>query len=78
MFGLQKYAQKLYDIKWKFDETKLDDIEHMLYVKFKKENDYFMLETILYTYVDILLGLEDCDFDFIKQNDDYILKINKI
>ena len=78
MFGLQKYVNKLFEVKWEFDESKKQDIEQILYVKFKRENDYFVLETILYTYVDILLGLEDVDFQFNKKNNDYIIKIINI
>ena len=83
MFGFQKYLDKLFQIKWYFDEKKLHDIEQICYVKFKQANTdgkdpYFLLDKILYTYVDILLGLEDMEFTFSKQNDDYILKIIKI
>ena len=78
MFGLQKYLDKLYQIKWYFNETDLKDLESMLFVKFKSENDYFLLDTILYTYVDILLGLEELEFEFSKKNNDLILKIIKI
>ena len=57
MFGFQKYLDQIYQIKWYFDAKDLEDIEHMLYVKFKSETDYFLIDRILYTYVDILLGL---------------------
>ena len=78
MFGLQKYLDKLYSIQWNFNKNNLHDIEQILYVKFKPENDYFLLDEILYTYVDILLGLEDIEFEFLKKGNDLILKINKI
>lgn len=78
MFGFQKYLDKLFQIQWHFNKDKLNDIEQILYVKFKQENDYFVLDEILYTYIDILLGLEDIDFEFLKKNNDLILKINKI
>ena len=78
MFGFQKYLDKLFTIQWHFNKDKLHDIERILYVKFKQENDYFLLEEILYTYVDILLGLEEMEFEFLKKNNDFILKINKI
>ena len=78
MFGFQKYLDQLYQIKWYFNESDLEDIEHMLYVKFKSENDYYLLDTILYTYIDILLGLEEMEFQFSKQTDDLKLKILKI
>ena len=78
MFGFQKYLDKLFTIQWHFDKKNLHDIERILYVKFKQENDYFLLEEILYTYVDILLGLEEMEFEFLKKNNDFILKINKI
>ena len=78
MFGLQKYLDQIYQIKWYFNESDLKDIESILFVKFKSENDYFLLDTILYTYVDILLGLEEMEFEFSKQNNDLRLKIIKI
>ena len=78
MFGFQKYLDQIYQIKWYFDAKDIEDIEHMLYVKFKSENDYYLLDTIHYTYIDILLGLEEMEFQFSKQTDDLKLKILKI
>ena len=75
MFGLQKYILKLYDIKWIISNDKLKEIEEMLYVKFKKDGKYYLIEQVLYTYIDILLGLEDLDFKFSKDNDNIIIQI---
>ena len=78
MLGLVKYIDKLYEIKWYFEnEDCLRDYEGLLYCKFKKTDDYYKIEQVLYTYVDILLGMEDLDFDFHKKGKEYILVINE-
>lgn len=78
MFGLIKYIDKIYEIKWYFEkEQEIHDIEDMLYCKFKKRisEKFYTIDQILYTYVDILLGLEELDFTFEKTGAEYILKI---
>ena len=78
MFGFQKYLDQIYQIKWYFNASDLTDIEQLLYVTFKSQNDYYLLDRIHYTYIDILLGLEEMEFEFTKQTDDLKLKILKI
>ena len=78
MFGLTKYASKIFEIKWYFeDECDVRDIESLLYCNFEKERSkkYYTIKNISYTYVDILLGMEDLDFTFEKKNDEYIIKV---
>ena len=78
MFGLVKYIDKIYEIKWYFEnEQDIHEIEDILYCRFKKRisDDFYTIDQILYTYVDILLGLEDMDFTFEKTGKDYICKI---
>ena len=78
MLGLQKYLDKLYQTKWYIDEECVDDVSEMLLVTFKQQNDYYLLETIHYSYFDILTGLEELEFDFTKRNNDLNIKILKI
>ena len=78
MLGIVKYLPKIYEIKWIFDDKDLSDLQQLLYVQFKKENEHYLIETIQYTYVDILLGLEDVDFKLTKTVDGITLKIMKI
>ena len=77
MFGLTKYVDKLYDIKWFINEDELQDIEQLLYCKFTKERSkkYYKIGQIQYTYIDILLGMEELEFVFEKKDGDYILTI---
>ena len=78
MFGLQKYLDKLYEIKWYFKKTEWGDLESLLFVEFDVEDDHYVIRKIKYTYVDILLALEDMDFTFKKENNEYKLIILKI
>ena len=80
MFGLVKYIDKIYEIKWYFPkEEEVKEFEDMLYCRFKKRisEDFYRIDQILYTYVDIILGLEDLDFTFEKNGNEYICKIIK-
>ena len=78
MFGFQKYLDKLFQIKWYCLPCDLLKLEKQLYVEFKSENNYFLIETIHYSCIDILIGLETIDFELIKKGDDIKLKILKI
>lgn len=78
MFGLQKYLEVVNEIQWFFDKNQWGDLESLLFVEFEKENDHYKIKKIKYTYVDILLGLEDMDFTFKKENGKYKLIILKI
>lgn len=78
MFAVNNCIQKLYKIKWNFNETDKTDLEHILYVEFEQQHDCFIIKNVLYTYVDILLGLEDIDFEVKKINNDLIISILKI
>lgn len=70
MFQLQKYAELLFQVHWYFDESQLSDIENLLFVSFEKENDHYKLKKILYSYVDVLLGMEELNFKLIKNKDE--------
>ena len=77
MIGFGKYLEKLYEVKWQFDPTLLNELEGLLCVRFTKDSEdkYYVIKEVLYTYVDILLGLEDLDFVFTKENEDGLIKI---
>ena len=76
MFGITTHLEKIYKIKWKFDEKFVESLEKDLYVEFEKRDDYFQIKKVLYSYIDILLGLEDINFTFTKKDDEYIMTLN--
>lgn len=78
MFGFQSYTDKLYKIKWYCLPSDLLKIETTLYVQFKQENNYFLIEKIHYSPLDILFGLEQFNFELTKNGDDIEIKILKI
>ena len=78
MFGLPKYVDKLFEIKWFFNKNNWGDLESLLFVEFEPKDDYYVIKNVKYTYVDILLGLEDMEFTFKKENDECKLIILKI
>jgi hypothetical protein len=69
MFGLQKYTNKIFDINWNFPDRWKEILEAEMAVDFKKENDYFKIINIRYTFVDLLLALENMDFNIKKIGD---------
>ena len=52
--------------------------DQKLYVVFKKENDYFLLQEVVYAYMDIVTGMEGVDFECSKIGDRMKIKILKI
>ena len=76
MFGLNKYIDKMYEIEWEFKQSEKQDLEALLFVEFEPTLDKtFKIKTIKYTYVDVLIGLEELDFKFTKNNDKYTIQI---
>lgn len=75
MFGFQKYLDKLHNLKWQFESSEMSKLEELLYVKFEQQNDYFLIKEIYYSYVDILLGLEQVDFVMSKKGDEVKITI---
>ena len=76
MFGLQKYIDRLHTIKWQFKDSDKTEFEDIMYVDFRKNGDHYLLDSVHYTYVDILLALEDLDFVMTKNNDDIVVKLS--
>ena len=75
MFGFQKYLEKLYNLKLYFDASVLSSLEELFCVKFKQENDYYLISEVYYSYIDILLGLEKLDFIMNKKDDEVIVHV---
>ena len=76
MFALNKYAEKIFDIEWKFNPNIQKYLEETLFVVFEqKENGYFVINDIMYSYIDILQGLETIDFVFTKYKNEYKLEV---
>ena len=76
MFGLNKYIDKLYDIEWRFPPTDKQDLEALLFVEFEQTpQKTYKITNVKYTYVDILLGLEELNFKLEKTNDKYIIQL---
>ena len=78
MFGLQKYVDNLFLVKWYFKEDYQEPIESILLARFKKVNNHYKLEEVQYTYMDLLLGMEQMDFTLKKTGDDITINITKI
>lgn len=78
MFGLHKYLDKIFKIKWYFDPTEKQTLESQLFVTFRQQKDHFLIETIHYSFIDILLALEAMDFELTKKSNEYKIKISKI
>lgn len=76
MFGFQKYITMLHKLKWEFPEKDKRELEEIFYVKFKKDGNYFVIEQVLYTYIDILIALEEMNFEMTKNNNEIIIKIS--
>lgn len=66
MFQLQKYAELLFKVQWYFDDSQLTDLQDILFVTFKKQENYYKLEKVHYSYTDVLLGMEELNFKLIK------------
>lgn len=75
MFGLQSYIEKIYDIQWYFKDIDKIQLQQYLNVSFKKENDYYVVDDIIYSPFDIVNALNDIDFTFIKTGQVLKLKI---
>ena len=78
MFGLQKYINKMLEVKWFFPAQIKDELEQIVRAEFSKKDNHYVLTNILYSFVDILLALEDLDFDMIKKDNDIEIRILKI
>ena len=74
MFGLQ-YMTKVYEIKWLIPKDKVEELEDLLFVKFKFENDYHMIETVAYTVMDIIAGMEEINFNVRKRGSEIVVEI---
>ena len=76
MFGLSPYIDKIFEIEWLFPTKDKKDLESLLFVEFETiGNNKHKIKTVKYTYVDILLGLEELNFTFEKLNDKYRIVI---
>ena len=77
MFGLSPYIDKIFEIEWQFPAKDKKDLESLLFVEFEETpQKTFKIINVKYTYVDILLGLEELDFQFIKNKDNYKIVLN--
>ena len=66
-------------IQWDIQDSDVETLEHKLYVQFKKHTDgFYRISDISYTYIDILIGLEDVDMTLVKRGDLIRIKICKI
>ena len=75
MLGLNKYINKLTEVKWEFDDKDKQLYEDAFLVKFEKKDKYYYIKTIEYTYVDILTGLEELSFTLIKKDNEVKIKM---
>ena len=76
MFGFNNYIDKIFEIEWSFPAKDKADLESLLFVEFEKTpQKTYKIINVKYTYVDILLGLEELNFKFEKMNDKYMIVI---
>ena len=76
MFGIGMYLSKIFEIEWKFNPNLQKYLEETLFVEFsQKENGYFVIKNVMYSYVDILQGLENIDFVFTKCDKEYKVEV---
>lgn len=76
MFGTEKYRKRIHEIKWYINDGDINDIQDLLFVEFKRvNNEYYLIDKIHFTYVDILCGMEELEFDITKRNKEYKIKI---
>ena len=76
MFGIGMYLSKIFEIEWKFNPNLQKYLEETLFVTFKqKENGYFVIKDVMYSYVDILQGLENINFVFTKYKNEYKVEV---
>lgn len=69
MFGFTSYISKLHQIEWHFPNHMLDAIGQDLFVTFTAYDDHFKINEVLYSYIDILMGLEGYNFTINKIQD---------
>ena len=75
MFTVHKYLNKLFKIKWYFKKEDLNMLQDLLLVDFKSQDDHYVIDNLHYTYLDVLIGMEDLNFAFEKINDEISIKI---
>ena len=78
MLNLQAYLSKVFEVQWYFNDSDLNDLESLLFVRFERKNDHYLISKLQYTYLDLLLGLEDMEFEIKKIGNEIKLKILKI
>ena len=71
MFAIHSYMEKIYDIQWYFNENDKSYLEGFLHVSFERENDYYVISDILYSALDIIIALNDLNFEFKKMEQIY-------
>ena len=71
MFAIHSYMEKIYDIQWYFNENDKSYLEGFLHVTFERENDYYVISDILYSALDIIIALNDLNFEFKKMEQIY-------
>ena len=76
MFGYGMYLSKIFEVEWKFNPNLQKYLEETLFVEFEqKENGYFVIKEVIYSYVDFLQGLENINFVFTKYGKEYRVEI---
>ena len=78
MLQLHSYLDRINEIKWYFNDMYRRDLESLLFVEFERIENYYVIKKVKYTYIDILLALEEMDFEIIKTNKEIRLKILNI
>ena len=78
MFAFHQHFEKLYTIQWYFPEHQKKYMEEKLYVVFEKQDDHYLLQEVLYAYMDIVTGMDGIDFICEKKGETMKIKILNI
>ena len=78
MFGLHKYIGLIPKIKWIFEPEQQEVLQDVLLVDFKHYDGYYQIEKIHYSFMDIVMGMEDIDFNLKWRQDNIEIEIINI
>ena len=78
MLTLATYISKISQIQWYIKDSDVKTLSNLFHVDFESHNQYYTISKVHYSPYDILLALEDINFEAKKINDDLKIRILKI
>ena len=76
MFQFTSYLDKINQIKWYIPDNMVNTLSQDLFVTFQQIDDYYLIENVHYSYIDILMGLEGYNLTLNKRNVEIIITIH--